>query len=414
MSVELPVEQDRTVAVLVPPSTEGAWRHAWLAPLVVALSLLPAVRSTGLSMPGTDEPPGPTQQVVEALRRSVGPSATPATPPAPKARETPSPLFGSPQEQKLAGQLLFLGAAGDRDRALDCLGLAAWYEAGDNVEYQRSVMQVILNRVAHPAFPKSICGVVFEGSHRKTGCQFTFTCDGSMMRRRPSPAAMARARSVAELALNGTTYPSVMQATHYHADYVQPWWSGALVRLGKVGQHIFYSWPGKRGELSGRPSSAGEADLTQFARQGAGPAPGLKWAGEPTASAPEETAAWAAVAPDAANAMSAAFAPKPGTAIFFTVDRQTPSGRWAVSALGQCAGKTGCRVLAYETQEQSARNSAVPAPTREKPVFLFVRDAGSGIELALWDCEKVKRPASSQCLPNAGRELDNLLRDRQS
>jgi hypothetical protein len=100
--------------------------------------------------------------------------------------------------------------------------------------------------------------------------------------------------------------------------------------------------------------------------------------------------------------------------VFLTIDMATPSGRWAVSALGQCAGKTGCRVYGYETQDQLARNGAAPAAAREKPVFLFVRDAASGIELALWDCDKVQRPASSQCLPAAGRELTRLLRDNQN
>jgi hypothetical protein len=42
---------------------------------------------------------------------------------------------------------------------------------------------------------------------------------------------------------------------------------------------------------------------------------------------------------------------------------------------------------------------------------VFVRDAASGIELALWDCDKIPRPAASQCLPSAGRELTRLLRD---
>ena len=57
--------------------------------------------------------------------------------------------------------------------------------------------QVVLNRVRHPAFPKSVCGVIFQGSERSTGCQFTFACDGAMSRWHPNPAAWARAREVA-------------------------------------------------------------------------------------------------------------------------------------------------------------------------------------------------------------------------
>jgi hypothetical protein len=118
--------------------------------------------------------------------------------------------------------------------------------------------------------------------------------------------------------------------------------------------------------------------------------------------------------PSAGNITSIASAPKTDGAIFFAVDRASPSGRWAVSALGKCTGQAGCRVLAYETQERLAHNSSISPRAREKPIFLFVRDATSGVELALWDCEKVERPASSQCLPGVDRELGRLLRDRQS
>ena len=320
----------------------------------------------------------------------------------------------------ISAQLQFLGPAGDRDRAIDCLAVAAWYEAGNDFDGQRSVMQVVLNRVAHPSFPKSVCGVVFEGSHRATGCQFTFTCDGSMARRRPSPIAMARARAIAALALKRTIYPEVSQATHYHADYVLPWWSSKLVRLGKVGPHIFYRWPGMRGALSGRPSSASEAELAQLTYQAMSRPDSLSATSvaESTqliaTTMSTSTAPLAQPEPTAGNITSVAPAMKTDGAIFLAVDRASPSGRWAVSALGKCTGQAGCRVLAYETQEKLAHNSNISARAREKPIFLFVRDATSGVQLALWDCEKVERPASSQCLPNVDRELVRLLGGRQS
>jgi hypothetical protein len=234
-----------------------------------------------------------------------------------------------------------------------------------------------------------------------------------MLRRRPSQAAMARARAVAEFALQGTAFPGVMQATHYHADYVQPWWSSHLVRLGKVGRHIFYGWPGKRGILLGQPRSAGEAGLAELVRQnpGAGLPVSVEVAAIDLAAA---TTQLAMPAPAIGDGVTVTPTPKPGSAIFVPVDRSSPSGRWAVSALSKCAGMAGCRVLGYESEDQIARNGAVSASAREKPLFLFVRDAASGIELALWDCNKVQRPASSQCLPEAGRELTKLLRDSQN
>ena len=84
-----------------------------------------------------------------------------------------------------------------RARALECLTSAVYYEAGSEpVDGQRAVAQVVLNRVRHPAFPSTVCDVVYQGSTRATGCQFTFTCDGSLARR-PSADGWARARTVA-------------------------------------------------------------------------------------------------------------------------------------------------------------------------------------------------------------------------
>ncbi len=385
--------------------------RAWLLPVLFGACMLPAYQLNWNSTYQAENQSSPTQKVVDALRLALVSPAAAAVNAATQMQNSPSAANA---------QLLFLGPAGDRDRAVECLAVAAWYEAGTDIEHQRSVMQVILNRVAHPSFPKSVCGVVFEGSHRNTGCQFTFTCDGSMLRRRPSPTAMARARAIATLALKITIHPEVSQATHYHADYVMPWWASKLVRLGKVGPHIFYRWPGSRGTLSGRPSSAGEGELALLSYHAASrdsriPASSLGLVPEPEPTA-AEIALSPAIEPSAALPVSV-IAPvtppvKTDGAVFLAVDTTSPSGRWAVSALGKCSGQTGCRVLAYGSQEQLTRNSAVSAQSREKPIFLFVRDATSGVELALWDCEKVERPVNSQCLPSGGRELGRLLQGR--
>jgi spore germination cell wall hydrolase CwlJ-like protein len=120
-------------------------------------------------------------------------------------------------------------------QALHCLTQAAYYEAGGNGPVaQAAVVQVVLNRVRHPDFPKSVCGVVYEGSERDTGCQFTFTCDGSL--KRPIDAdAFDEARKVARRALGGHVDRAVGTATYYHADYVFPTWAPTLVKLATVG-----------------------------------------------------------------------------------------------------------------------------------------------------------------------------------
>ncbi|ACG79014.1 conserved hypothetical protein [Phenylobacterium zucineum HLK1] len=152
----------------------------------------------------------------------------------------------------------------DRRRALECLSQAVYYEAAREPGLgQEAVAQVVLNRVRHPAYPNSVCGVVYQGAARTTGCQFTFTCDGSL-RWAPEPALWRQARRVAERALNGHVARQVGSATHYHADYVAPYWAPTLVKMTKVGAHIFYRWTGPWGEpaaFTGR-YAGGEARLT--------------------------------------------------------------------------------------------------------------------------------------------------------
>lgn len=144
----------------------------------------------------------------------------------------------------------FVLKAGGQDaaRALKCLTEAVYYESAREPELgQEAVAQVVLNRVRHPAYPKSICGVVYQGSARLTGCQFSFTCDGSL-RYAPEPALWRRAEAVARRALAGHVNKTVGSATHYHANYVAPYWAPTLVKMKQVGLHIFYRWTGPWGE----------------------------------------------------------------------------------------------------------------------------------------------------------------------
>lgn len=139
------------------------------------------------------------------------------------------------------------GSALDQQRALLCLTQAVYYEAGfEPVEGRRAVAQVVLNRLRHPAFPKSICGVVYEGAGSGT-CQFTFVCDGALYRR-PAADAWRQAETIARAALVGYVETSVGEATHYHADYVAPRWAPLLAKVADIGQHIFYRWPGEWGQ----------------------------------------------------------------------------------------------------------------------------------------------------------------------
>lgn len=151
----------------------------------------------------------------------------------------------------------------DRSRAEQCLTAAIYYEAASEPDAgQRAVAQVVLNRVAHPAYPKTVCGVVYQGSERTTGCQFSFTCDGSLARR-PNRLFWERAASVARQALGGYVYAPAGLATHYHTLAVHPYWAPSLRYLVTIGAHRFYSFNG----------SAGTPAVFRFAYLGGEPTP---------------------------------------------------------------------------------------------------------------------------------------------
>lgn len=177
------------------------------------------------------------QPLAEPAALSPGRGSPPAAlVPLPPVQLPPAPL--PPAAAPLAG------ATEDRARAVQCLATAIAYEAGfEPVEGRQAVAEVILNRVRAPFFPKTVCGVVFAGSSRRTGCQFSFTCDGSLRRALPA-RVLAEAHAIAVAALDGTSPARVAGAAWYHADYVSPYWAPSLVRVTKIGAHIFYRAPG--------------------------------------------------------------------------------------------------------------------------------------------------------------------------
>ncbi|NJM29786.1 MAG: cell wall hydrolase [Rhizobiales bacterium] len=124
----------------------------------------------------------------------------------------------------------------------NCLARAIYFEARSESEMgQLAVARVVLNRTKNPDFPKSICGVVYQGSNRRNSCQFSFACDGLPDDVR-QPAAWAQAKRVAQRAIAGESSHKIMSAaTNYHADYVRPKWAKNMRKLVKIGRHIFYS-----------------------------------------------------------------------------------------------------------------------------------------------------------------------------
>ncbi|WP_267552968.1 cell wall hydrolase [Rhizobium rhizogenes] len=122
-----------------------------------------------------------------------------------------------------------------------CLATGIYFEArGESVKGQAAVAQVILNRVRNPAYPKTICGVVYQNDDWHNACQFSFACD-NVRDRVNSPEHWRIARQVAMAVTAGKIWlPEVGSATHYHAVYVRPKWAAEMVKVGRIGMHIFY------------------------------------------------------------------------------------------------------------------------------------------------------------------------------
>ncbi|WP_158555059.1 cell wall hydrolase [Fulvimarina endophytica] len=122
-----------------------------------------------------------------------------------------------------------------------CLANGIYFEArGESIEGQEAVAQVMLNRVRNPAFPDTICGVVYQNQNWRNRCQFSFACDG-IKDRISDKGAFKRAQKVAEDVTYGRSWlTAVGSSTHYHANYVHPRWAGAMEKVDTIGKHIFY------------------------------------------------------------------------------------------------------------------------------------------------------------------------------
>ena len=280
----------------------------------------------------------------------------------------------------------FEGSDLDRARATDCLAAAVIYEAGDDTTGEKAVAQVILNRLRHPAFPKSVCGVVFEGSQRSTGCQFTFACDGALTRWRPSPGGWARAQAVAAQALAGAVYRPVGYATHYHTDWVVPYWQSSLDKIARVGTHLFFRWTG----WWGTPPA--------FNRRPAGPEPFVAALTPITGAAPGGLELDAATL--AAPAGAEEFAPVAGDVDSFLVT--LPAGLaaelWPQLAARACRERPLCKFSAWTDPAKTP--AALPLQPQQiaDMSFAYLRDRSAGLERTLWNCRQTPRPDRTQCM----------------
>lgn len=281
----------------------------------------------------------------------------------------------------------------DVGRATDCLAAAVLYEAGDDAVGEKAVAQVVLNRVRHPAFPKTVCGVVFDGAERRTGCQFTFSCDGALLRHNWSEAAWTRARAIATAALNGAVYRPVGQSTHYHTDWVVPYWSSSLDKVSAVGSHLFFRWTGwwgtpaafNRQVQPGEPLIAMLARLSPFHRD---------------ATLDPGAVAEGTVDTKAAQALAKGIQPLKGdpNSFLVTFDRKTPPDSFAAIANSACADRAYCKFIAWVGPGHATGALPSDADQVASMAFSYLRDRSRNYEKALWNCETFQRTNPLQCM----------------
>lgn len=293
-----------------------------------------------------------------------------------------------------AAPFRFSGTPQDQSRAVECLALAAMAEAGPSDPGQRAVIQVVLNRVRHPAFAKTACGVVFEGSRRATGCQFSFTCDGSLARRY-GDVAWTAARARAADMLSGAVYEPVGNATHYHTDWVFPYWSPKLVKLARVETHLFFRWPG----YWGSPGAM------QVAYRGAEPDPAVlaaKGMDEPAPSALVEAIPVRELPADTpkvggGNVMMRVAS---GKASFIEILPGTGASGALTMAKLLCNTPGTCRVMGWRNRSAIPAAFPLTPAARASLTFSYSRDP-AGAEIALYDCRSFSGIPREQCIPKA-------------
>ena len=149
-------------------------------------------------------------------------------------------VTGENQRPRTPAERLGLDAK-TRAKSEKCLTDAIYFEArGEAVRGQIAVAQVVLNRAFSGYYPTTVCGVVYQNSHRHLSCQFTFACDGirDVVK---EPDMWERAKKIAKESLDGRLWlPEVGKSTHYHAYWVRPSWVNEMKKMYKYGVHTFY------------------------------------------------------------------------------------------------------------------------------------------------------------------------------
>ncbi len=212
--------------------------------------------------------------------------------------------------------------------------------------------------------------------------------------------------------LGGATYAAVGNATHFHADYVYPWWSGKLDKVARVGPHLFFRWRGfwgSRQALSAR-YGGGEPDplvlrQTAEAVAAANPLPTLLQSGEAVRSI---TAAAAGSAPGSAAASSssrgradrASATTVPGVHFVLVSGSDSPA-ELVARARALCPGDRFCQVYGWSDGDAVPTALPLSGEARRALRFSFLPARAGNAEAIYFDCRLFHEPAPGSCLPQA-------------
>ncbi|OYY91352.1 MAG: hypothetical protein B7Y45_03495 [Sphingomonas sp. 28-66-16] len=293
-------------------------------------------------------------------------------------------------------------------RATDCLAAAVLYEAGDDAVGERAVAQVVLNRLRHPAFPKTVCGVVFQGAERATGCQFTFACDGALERHHFPALAWQRAQAIARAALGGSVYAPVGHATHYHTDWVVPYWSASLDKITEVGSHLFFRWTGWWGTPAAfrRQIDHDEPLIPMLATLSPAHQPTIDDTLLPGTGGGITAVQPVSGAPGVGSGESA-------DSFLVTIDKRTPAESLPALASVSCGARSYCKFLAWTDRQRTPRSLPLEPRDIATMAFSYLRDGVRGYDKPLWNCAEFPRANPIECMKAqvivpAPSELDPL------
>lgn len=365
----------------------SGWLFLLLAALVIGTVLQASSRTAPMRPAALPHLVAPPADVVPAPPPMI---LAPVTQDSARAANARIPLIT--QDVAAPRPFVYAGGGEARARARDCLAAAMLYEAGDDAKGQRAVGQVVINRARHPAFPKSICGVVFQGSERATGCQFTFTCDGAL-NRRYSADAWTRAQANADQMLSGATYPPVGLATHYHTDWVRPYWSDSLEKIAVVDTHLFFRWPGYWGAPGAFRSAVSGSDDAVAKLAALSPlhaaAMGL----------PLPLAGFNAKAEVGEARIVAGVGETAGRdAIHVQLDSRAAPESFVGTALRLCGERPYCKFMGWTNPMLKPDGDAMTDAQRAAMSFSYLRDDKAGFEKSLWNCGEYKRADRRQCM----------------